>query len=225
MLSYCKILGELRIMYPHLRDYDLDGLDAVQSCTNNRAIKLTLIIVDMAKWVVLKLFQIIHLELGHLGFILLPEVKLSDITCIMDLIHQNYRLVFDAFTFETQDSALTPLFISQMTDLQHLELRFARHIHSNLNNLKSLTKLKSLKLNIIWTNDELDLNVDELQQLEKLKIVNGMSVKSTLKISRGRQMTALKELTIINFQITRNQLQLIFTKMPSLGQLHIISLI
>jgi hypothetical protein len=251
MISNCKSLKTLylnRVIAP-----GLEGLEAVESCVNINAINLTLRF-DASNWKILQLFKIIKLDISELHIVIDEFEELSETAELMEYVHQNHRLAFRTLNFydcKYKISALPVLFITQikqltslsipinsgqvidqigknMTELRYLELHMITNEEiwpTNLNTLKTLSKLQHLKIGVIADyRSSLNLYINELQQLKFFEFRNYSMNRCSLNFSDltpQHQLISMKQLMVNCFVITRNMLQLIFKTMLDLESLRI----
>jgi hypothetical protein len=248
MISNCKSLKTLylkRVIAP-----GLEGLEAVESCVKINAIDLTLD-TDAFNWKILQLFKIIKIDISELHMVIDEFKELSEIAELMEYVHQNHRLAFrtlNLFECIFEISALPVLFITQikqltslslpvihgqvldqigknMTELRYLAIKiFDEEMRlTNLNTLKTLSKLQHIKIGVCSRDISLNLCINELQQLKALEVINeGRTCYLVFSdLTPQHQLRSMKELILYEIVITRNLLQLIFKSMQNLVSLRI----
>jgi hypothetical protein len=248
MLVDCKRLKTLELYMPRLAAYGSDGLEVVENCTDNFPIDLKLTFDNVSSWVILQWFKTINLDISQLQIRILKNVCNTDIAGMMDYIHQNHRSTFKEFDVMLSDLSLSPIFINQikhltsfkifqnnnpellyqicnnLPELRKLKIIIFQYI-GNLNNLKSLLNLESLRIDVFANTEPQMLNINELQQLKELIIChppnNVDCVLQFADLTPKQPLCSMTHLRLLNFVITRNVFQLIFNTMPNLVLLEI----
>jgi hypothetical protein len=146
LLAGCKNLKSLDIIRPEMAAYGPEGLEAVERCTNHSAIDLVLILEDIPQWMVLRLFQIIQLDIGQLKIIVKPAVSASQIGDMMGYVYHNHKSVFKELDLRAfQEKTISPLFLIQIKQLMSLSIPV--HSEMTINQIaENLTELKYLNV-------------------------------------------------------------------------------
>jgi hypothetical protein len=199
LLAGCKNLKSLDLDRPILDTYGPEGLEAAECCDNHSAIDLVLTLNNIPQWMVLRLFNIIQLDIVQLQINVIMTEPYWLVADMMDYVHRNHKSVFKVLNWNMfPEKTISPLLFSQikqltslsiqvdskmvlnqiaanLTELKNLTVKL--HLIDedrnslNLNNLKALTKLETLNIAVSFNGGvSLSLYVCELQQLKMLKV-------------------------------------------------------
>jgi hypothetical protein len=243
MFTSCKSLKILRIDDLVLNDNGFRERDDYGESANNFPIKLELILFNNSTWTILRLFQILRMQISGLHLNLVRLRNISDMADMLAFVHQNYSSVFNRLNVPSIiESSLPPLFINQikqltdfsinsgisnnvfnqicenLIELQKLSI-FIGKDSKDLNDLKSLPKLKYLRVHLQY-NEVAKLSISELH-LERLEIecIDPDNDHCTLEFpvpTPAQQLTSVTELYLYRIKVTRNLLQQIFKRMSNL---------
>jgi hypothetical protein len=254
LFTSCKSLKFLIIDHLVLNDNGFGERDDWEESANNFPIKLELKLYDISTWMILRLFPILRMQLSGLHLDLRKvhprsEISILDMADMLAFVHQNYSSVFNEFYVDKIiESSLPPLFINQIKQLTDftignmltynifnqicenlIELQKLSIVintdSTDLNNLKSLPNLKSLRVNLMFGGVS-KLSICELHlervEISRVDFIDDGPCKLEFPVPTPvQQITSVKELYIKDIRVTRYLLQQIFNHMPNLEVLFI----